>query len=150
MFVRLALESDADRVVDMAAAALAETLPNEPVDRARIRATFGQYIATAESTVFVVESKRQVIAFLQAGIGGYDYRAGFFTTQRVIYVLPEKRGTRAAALLMQEFIRWSRQIGAAEALGGNHNGFRSSRMTTFLARFGFADVGRVMTYRIEA
>lgn len=150
MFVRLALEDEEDVLVSLAREGLAETFPDDPVDENVIRHTFRAYISSAATTFFFVERDRKVLGFLQAAIYGYDYRAGFFTAQKVLYVSPEHRGTRAAALLMREFMRWSREIGAQEILGGNHNGFRSSQMASFLGRFGFENRGVVMAYRIEA
>ena len=75
-----------------------------------------------------------------------DYRAasGLFTTQEVLFVRPEKRGSRAAVLLMKNLIAWSRKVGAKEIVGGNDNEFNSERTAAFLGHFGFKRVGYAM------
>lgn len=144
MFVRLALETDMDAVVEMGRANVAETLPGEAFDRSVAEQTFIRYLDTANPTFFVCEKDREVIGFLQAQIWGYDYRAGLWTGQKVLYVSPENRGTRAAVLLMKHFIRWSEQLGADRIEGGNDNSFQSERTARFLEHFGFERVGFAM------
>ena len=84
MFVRLALEDDLDAICAMAAANVAETLPGEQFDRAYVEAAFQRYLDTANPTFFVCEDRRQVVGFVQTCIFGYDYRAGHYTTQKVL------------------------------------------------------------------
>lgn len=57
---------------------------------------------------------------------------------------PDKRGTRAAALLMKKLIEWSQAIGAREVLGGNDNDVHSEQTARFLSRFGFRQFGYAM------
>lgn len=144
MFVRLAMPEDMAAVVSMGGANVAETCPGEAFDPTIAERTFYAYLETANPTFFVCEQNRKVIGFLQAHIWGYDYRAGLFTAQKVLYVLPENRGTRAAVLLMKHFIRWSQQLGADRIMGGNDNSFRSERTAGFLEHFGFERVGFAM------
>jgi L-amino acid N-acyltransferase YncA len=141
VFVRLALEEDIDAVVEMARANIEETRPDLDFDEYKCRETFYRYIDTAEPTIFVVEHKRQVVAMLLASIYGYRAAAGLFTTQEVLFVRPEHRGTRAAVILMKHLISWSAHIGAKEIIGGNDNDFKSERTARFLEHFGFERVG---------
>jgi L-amino acid N-acyltransferase YncA len=145
MFPRLALAHEEDVFVEMGKANVAETLAGEPCDEARLREVFQEYLATARPTVWFVEAERRPIGMLMADVGQFDYRAGLFVVQKVIYVSPEKRGTRAAVLLVKELIRWSRHIGASEIIGGNDNGFNSDRTAAFLGHFGFRKVGFTMS-----
>lgn len=141
MFVRLALEEDFDAIVEMARMNIAETRPGMVFNEERCRATLRSYIDRASPTFFVVEDKRQVIAFLTADF--YEYRAadGLFTTQECIFVMPERRGSRAAAILMKHLIAWSQRLDAREIIGGNDNEFNSERTARFLEHFGFERVG---------
>lgn len=143
MFVRIGLESDEDAFVELAALAVAESVPYVPFSAEATRKTYRRYLATANPTFFMCEDKRQVVGFLQAGMSAYDFAdpAFFYTTQQVVYVHPAKRGTRAAALLMGEFTRWSDRLGAVEATGGNDNDLGSERTARFLGAFGFKRVG---------
>jgi len=149
MFVRFALDNEAEELVRMATANLRETMPGEPYDEDVIRDTFQRYLKTANPTFFYVEHQRKVIGFLEAICCTYDYRAGFYTVQKVLYVSPENRGTRAAVLLMKELVAWSKMLGAVEICGGNDNGFKSDRTAAFLSHFGFRNVGHAMALKLE-
>ena len=148
MFVRLALEHEEDVFVRLCVADLEETMPGEPYDEDVLRATFRKYADTANPTIFFAEHERQVVGFVMSHVVPFDHRSGFYATQRVLYVSPENRGSRAAVLLMRQLIRWAEQIGAAEIAGGNDNSFNSDRTAAFLAHFGFEKVGYAMVKRI--
>ncbi|MCY0148307.1 GNAT family N-acetyltransferase [Hoeflea sp. G2-23] len=149
MFIRLALKEDVSSIVDMARANCDETCADEDFDAGMVHATFARYLETANPTFFVVEDHRQVIGFLQCYMFGYDYRAGLYTVQKVLYVKPEKRGTRAAVLLIKHLIQWSQQLGADRIEGGNDNSFQSERTAKFLSHFGFETVGFAMRKKLE-
>lgn len=149
MFVRLAIAQDEDQVVEMAVADARETMPGEPVDESIIRSRFRQYLETSFPTIFVVEHDRGLVGLVVADTGDYDHRSGFFVIQKLLYVLPEKRGTRAAVLLTRHLVEWAERIGAAEVVGGNDNGFKSERTAAFLEHFGFRRVGFMMSKRLD-
>jgi L-amino acid N-acyltransferase YncA len=142
MRVRLALESDARTIVDMARTNMEQTRSTLTFDEDRCLATIASYLHTASPTIWVAETKDgEVVGFLVADF--YEYRAasGIFTTQEVLFVRPDKRGTRAAAILMKELVAWSQMLGAKEIVGGNDNEFNSERTARFLEHFGFERVG---------
>lgn len=144
MHVRLALPADEDACVELARFQVEETLPHLDFDEATTRRTFQRYLDTADPTIFVAVEKGAVIGHLMALMHTYAFTSGLFTVQEVLFVRPDKRGTRAAALLMDEFTRWSDQLGARENIGGNSNKFHSERTAKFLSRFGFEIVGYSM------
>lgn len=141
MFVRLAVENDADAVVDLARMNAAETRAGLTFNADKTYRSFFGYIDKASPTFFVVEEKREVFGFMVAEF--YEYRAfdGLFVTQEVMFIRPDKRGTRASVLMMKHLIAWSKQLGAKEIIGGNDNGFNSERTAKFLEHFGFERVG---------
>ena len=149
MFARLALDDEEDIFVRMVVAGLRETMPDEPYDEEVIRGRFQRYLKTANPTIFFAEHKRKVVGLVLSYMADFDYRSGFCVTQRLLYVSPENRGTRAAVVLMKELIRWGRSIGAAKIDGGNDNSFKTDRTARFLEHFGFKDCGRVMTLNLE-
>ncbi len=144
MFARLALESDEQAFVDLGHLAHEESRPHIPYAEEKLRQTFVAYLATAHPTITVVEDRREVIAFMKQTISEYDSGYGLFTTQEVLFVRPDKRGTRAAALLLRYFARWSDRLGALESTGGNDNALTSDRTKKLLERFGFKEVGFFM------
>lgn len=144
MYVRLALEEDFPAIVEMARLNIEETRPDLAFDEHLAWETCYSYLDSAEPTIFVCEDKGQVIGLTLSSINAYRAAAGLFTTQEVLFVRPEKRGTRAAVLLMKNLIDWSKQLGAKEIIGGNDNEFNSDRTAAFLEHFGFRRVGYAM------
>jgi GNAT superfamily N-acetyltransferase len=124
--------------------AAAENAPYLTFNEAKVWATFASYLERAHPTIFVAEADREVIGLLNATISEYNFADGFYTTQEVLFVRPDKRGSRAAALLLREFTRWSDMLGALENTGGNDNAILTERTTKFLKRFGFEHVGSFM------
>lgn len=144
MYVRLALEEDFPAIVEMARLNIEETRSDLAFDEHLAWETCYSYLDSAEPTIFVCEDKGQVIGLTLSSINAYRAAAGLFTTQEVLFVRPEKRGTRAAVLLMKNLIDWSKQLGAKEIIGGNDNEFNSDRTAAFLEHFGFRRVGYAM------
>lgn len=144
MQVRLALPSDEDGFVALARAGHEESLPYVRFSEEKTRATFHRYLSTAHPTITVVEDKGDLIALLSQTISEYQTGYGIYTTQEVLFVRPDRRGSRAAALLLREFTRWSDALGAIENTGGNDNAIHSEHTAKFLGRFGFEQVGFFM------
>ncbi len=144
MHVRLALEGDEDAIVAMARTNMEQTRPTLTFNEGRCRATIQNYFDQANPTIFVAEDKGEVVGFLVCNFYEYHAADGLYATQEVLFVRPDKRGTRAAALLMKELIAWSKTLGALELVGGNDNEFNSDRTARFLEHFGFKRVGYSM------
>lgn len=144
MKVRLALPADVDSYVALARVGHAESWPDRPFVEAKVRAIFERYLSSAHPTIFVVEHDHDLIAFLNCTISEFPSADGLYTTQEILFVRPDKRGTRAAALLLRQFVQWSDHLGALESTGGNDNALTSDRTRRFLERFGFQEVGFFM------
>jgi GNAT superfamily N-acetyltransferase len=144
MFARLAMPEDEEAIVRLTFQDLSETLPHHQPEEEAVRRTFKRSIECGDPTIFVVEQDRHVIGFLVANLAGYYFTSGVYTVQEIWYVQPDKRGTRAAALLMDAFLAWSDRLGAKEVIGGNSNGLYSERTKKFLERKGFKMVGYSM------
>lgn len=149
MLVRLPLESEEDAVIDLVRMDAAETVPHLPFSEDRARATFRRYLETANPTVFVVEDNREIVGFLTAYLTDYTFADGFYVAQDVIYVRPDKRGTRAAAHLVKTLRDWGFGLGATEVFAGIANGYKSNKLTPertarFMGHFGFQPVGQLL------
>ena len=147
MFVRLALTDEEDEYVELGRLCHEESETFLPFSEKRVRETFRASMTTAHPTIFVVEHNRELIGFMNATINAYPSADGLYTTQEVLFVRPDKRGTRAAALLLRHFVDWSDQLGALENAGGNNNALTSDRTKRLLQRFGFEEVGYFMRRR---
>ena len=149
MHVRLALNTDCEAIVRMAQQN--SVTSNVKFDAMRVRETFSRYLRTAHPTFFVVARTPtgEAIGFLEATINGYDYRSGVYVAQKVLFVSPENRGTRAAVRLTKHLIAWAKSLNAVEIVGGNDNGYQSERTAAFLEHFGFRRAGIVMTMALS-
>lgn len=143
MEVRFAEVRDIDALVEMGRDN-AKTRPTLRFNETRWRATIVDYFETAQPTMWVCVQNDEPIGFLSANFYTHQGFDGLFTTQEVLYVKPEKRGSRAATLLMRTLISWSEQLGANEIVGGNDNEDNSERTAKFLTHFGFRPVGYAM------
>lgn len=144
MFVRLALEEDMEAIVELARLNCEISTPYLTFSPEKVRDTVRSYLDYASPTMFVVEDNREVIGLLVATINEYRHATGLFCTQEVLFVRPDKHGSRAAVLLMKELIRWAEMLGAIECTGGNDNRYKSERTAKFLNHFGFEQVGFFM------
>jgi len=144
MLVRLALESDEDTFVYLSKMAVEESAPHVGFSDAKVRETFKKYLVTANPTIFLADHMNDVVGFLLATMSGYRFADGLFTTQEVLFVRPDKRGTRAAALLVGDFVAWSDRLGAIENTGGNDNRLFTETTAKLLKRYGFEQVGVFM------
>ena len=141
---RFARPEDEAALLDLAIACNAESTPFLTFRPDKWTAEFREGLAGANPTYFVVEQDGTVIAFLRAYMQEYRHADGCFSVPETTFVRLDKRGSRAAALLLGAFVRWSDHFGAVESLAGNSNGLFTDRTTRFLARFGFEVRGNCM------
>lgn len=127
MLARLAMPEDKNEFLALAQMQVEETLPHLDFVRDLAEETFDQSVKHADPTIFVVEENRTVVGYLLAFLEGYSFTTGVFVVQEVLYVRPDKRGTRAAVRLIKEFVRWGETVGAREWIFGISNKFQPDR-----------------------
>lgn len=136
---RLAMPRDRQVVVDLARMDVAETLPHLDFDEEITGRTFDNAIAQAHPTIFVAEIDGEVIGFLMGVLETYAFTSGVFVVQEVLYVRPDRRGPRAAVLLLDEFRRWGEAVNARELIYGITNGRKTGAFERFIGRFTRAE-----------
>ena len=129
---RLAMPYDKEAVLDLVEMDVAETLPHLDFRRDLAAETFDQSVNHADPTTFVAEEDGEIIGFLVGLLEGYAFTSGIFVVQEVLYVRPDKRGTRAAAALLKEFLAWGETVGARECIFGISNGMHPERTAKFM------------------
>lgn len=144
MLSRLARPEDEAALLALAVACNAESTPFLSFRPDKWVAEFREGVFGANPTYFVIEQAGTIVAFLRAYVQEYRHADGCFTVPETTFVRPDKRGSRAAALLLGAFVRWSDDLGAVESLAGNSNGLSTDRTTRFLRRFGFEVRGNCM------
>lgn len=143
IIVRPARPEDENAIMDLAQEAIAEIKPWQVFRREKLAREYrGEY--ANRPTYFVAEQNDTAIGFLRAYTVEYTHTDGWFTAAETTFVRPAKRGTRAAALLMMSFVRWSDSIGASENFAGSSNFQTSQRTAKFQGRFGFDPTGVCM------
>lgn len=141
MLARLAVAADEEAVVALARMQVKETLPHLDFSEEATRETFQSAIKGADPTIFVCEGPgREVIGYLMAFVHGYAFTSGLFVVQEALYVRPDKRGTRAAAHLVKQFVQWGEHMQAREIIFGISNGFQPDRTARFFEAVAGAQV----------
>lgn len=149
MFVRLGLEKDVDRIVELALINHGLSTPYLEFSEEKVRQTYQDYIDTAATTFFVAEEDGKVIGFVMATMNEYRHATGLYVACEVVFVDPAYHGSRAAILLVKELVRWAELLNAVEITGGNDNSLKTDRTTKFLQHFGFEQVGSFMRRMIQ-
>lgn len=129
---RLAMDYDKGDVLRLAEMQVNETLPHLDFRPDLAEETFDNAVNLADPTIFVAEDDSGVIGYLLGLLEGYAFTSGVFVVQEVLYVQPDKRGTRAAAKLLMEFDRWGETVGARELIYGISNKFQPGRTARFM------------------
>lgn len=139
MFTRLVMPEDKEPFLDLVRMQVEETLPHLDFVRELAEETFDQSVKHADPTIFVVEENREIIGYLVAFLESYSFTTGIFVVQEVLYVRPDKRGTRAAVRLIKEFVRWGEIVGAREWIFGISNKFQPDRTARLFERLTGAE-----------
>ena len=144
MYVRLGLERDEDAVVALARVACEQNTPHLTYREDLVRNAYRRYLATANPTFFLVDQEGAVIGGVLASMSSYWHAAGLIVAAEVVFVQPDKRGTRAAALLLAHLVEWGKMLGANEITGGSDTGMNGEQVARLYERFGFQRVGYLM------
>ncbi len=139
IFARLVMPEDKDVVLSLAQMQVEETLPHLDFRRDLAETTFWASVTKGHPTTFVALQDDEVIGYLVATLNEYSFSSGVFVSQEVLYVRPDKRGTRAAVHLIKEFVQWGEIVGAREWLFGISNGFQPDRTARLFERLTGAE-----------
>lgn len=146
--VRLAREDDRAALAAMGQATHDELFPHLAYAPARIQSLIDRHLQDDWPVIMVVTEDDTPIGFFVAVKGDYFSCDGFFISQGVFYVRPDKRGTRAAATLFRRFVRWAESFNPEEIYAGIGRGRRSEVAARFLRGFGFEPSGQVIMRRV--
>lgn len=141
MRTRLFMPEDMDEVLRLAEMQVAENHPHLEFRRDMAQQELTRSLETAHPTIFVAEDAGEVVGYIACSLNEYTFTSGVFVSQEVIYVRPDKRGTRAAVRLIKEFLRWGEVVGAREWTFGVSNGFHPERTAKLFEHFGAERVG---------
>ncbi len=95
--------------------------------------------------VGVVDDGERLVGVVNGTIGDYAFSTELRAAQDILFVTKDKRGTRAALLLMRAFLEWADANGAKTVLAGSSTGVSTEMTERFFTKFGFTPFCR--TYR---
>jgi len=96
-----------------------------------------------EGIVLVVESKTKIIGGFIGMIGQHYFGSDKMSADLALFVNPDSRGTKAAILLIKEYIRQAKEYGVVDIGIGNSTG----NVGGLYEKTGFTQVGG--NYRLE-
>jgi len=89
----------------------------------------------------VAEIGPNIVGWLNGLITNYEWSPFKIAAQRVLYVVPEARGSVVARRLIRAFIKWAEDKGARRQLLGLGNGLSPDKVDRFYRRLGFEPIG---------
>lgn len=147
MLARLARASDTQALLEMGrrySAEVAAELPHVQFEDDVARETIARYLDNANPTIWIAEKEGQPIGFLVASATSFHFMSGVCCLNDVFFVEAGQRGTRAAALLNEQFELWAERLKAKLLIGGNSNNLYTQRTTKFYEHLGYRKSGVVM------
>lgn len=140
--IRTAQESDADVLVRMGRAMYAESPRYSVVlfSEEKCRALIAKLLPTGG--VFVADFGGLVVGMIAGYCVEHFFGPGKYAGDLVVYVLPEFRGSSAAARLIRALEEWATAQGAGEILLGVSTEVDLERTSTFYQRLGYRESGR--------
>lgn len=141
LVVRLAMPWDKAGVIELARLQVEETHAHLDFRPDLVAETFRNAITKGDPALWVAADDSGLVGFLWARIYEYAFSSGIFVSQEVLFVRPDKRGTRAAVKLIDEYKSWGDMLGAREILFGVSNGRQPDRVAKLFQRKGAELVG---------
>ncbi|MEQ8246106.1 MAG: GNAT family N-acetyltransferase [Alphaproteobacteria bacterium] len=121
-----------------------------PFDALRAGFNLHRWIAADANRVAVAETGGRLAGAMVGVIGTWYFHGGKQANDVALYVLPALRGSRAALLLVRDFLDWAAANGCIEATIATSSGINPETVGRFLTRTGFAPCGGVYKQRLRA
>lgn len=111
--------------------------------------TFDRLLANDYGVVLVAESNGEVVGMMAGFALEHFFSTDITASDVVVYVVPEARGTSAAARLIRAFEQWAVDKGASEIMLGVSTEVHSERTAAFYGRLGYPHSGHVVLKRLR-
>lgn len=147
MLIRPALAAELPGIIDLAFETFEAGYPLRP-SRAKVEAALPA-ILFGGGYLRVAERSGEVVGFL-AGIRGNGslWSDDVCAVEHLFVVAPEHRASRAAQMMLKDFIGWGRKTGC-DAVCLTSQGALPNRVGRFYARHGFEPVETVYILRLS-
>lgn len=147
MRVRHVVKGDVREILALSAAHVEEVFPHLSFDHAHAEANFHALVGSPEVGAFCVERDEKLIGWVCGTRSTYRFCSGIYAELEVLYVQPENRGSRAAALLVTSFLDWAERSGATDIFLSASNPKTAPRVGRMFQKFGAEHVGYVFVKR---
>jgi len=146
MRVRPAMLSDLPQILGLGERMHRESRTQyPPIDPAVAERTLGIIVAHPEKLLALVAegADGQLAGFLTAFISESAFSTELCAIHDIFFVAPERRGSKAASLLVDGFREWARARGCRQAMIAVHTGLNVERTGRFYEKKGFTHIGGV-------
>jgi GNAT superfamily N-acetyltransferase len=89
----------------------------------------------------IAEQGNHIVGMMGGVIGPYEYGEELISSDILVYILPEFRGTGTFIKLVNKYIAWSKEKGAKKVFLSQSTGVNIDSITQLYHRLGFAYVG---------
>jgi len=89
-----------------------------------------------------------VVGILGAYIGRYEFGQDLLAFDRIVYVRPSYRGSRAFVRMVREYVQWARSCGVKQIFLSQSTGLKTDRVSGLFRRLRFEQVGGVSRMRV--
>ena len=140
MNVRIATEDDIPAIVAMCEDMREESrVPFPPMEedvyRERLAMLGPAYL------LLVAETDGAIVGFMGAQLGIFVFSSRIFVQHDMFYVKPEKRGTKAAMMLIMGLETWAAEVRAERVCIGLHTGLNPDLVDRFYRKLGYTHMG---------
>lgn len=147
---RLIMPEDAFDVLNIAREHAEEARPDMRFSPKRAQQMIERSLHTGDPTIFVAERDGKLLGYLGARIYDYFFTGGFFVAQEVFYVRSQHRGSRAATVLIQEYLAWGKRMDAREYHFDISHPKTAERAVQLIGKFGGVPNGTNIVIKPEA
>lgn len=92
---------------------------------------------------------RSVVGMIIGQMAHYEFHNSLYAYDRLLYVDPKSRGSRAAQMLITAFEQWARDNGASRVLLGISTDVHKERTEQFYNKLGYCTVGALTSKEIR-
>lgn len=139
--VRRATANDHLGVFKLAAAMHAETdFKHYTFSPLKTLHSISEWDSGDSRVLFVVDDGKDIVGMMAVGVEDAAFSNDIVAAENVFFVRSDMRGTRAAYLLMREFLSWSEKIGAKHIRAGVATGGGAAACRLY-EHFGMQPVG---------
>lgn len=141
MIVREAVPEDIPALVELGRRMREESLvPYPAIDEEVLRE---RLFVLPGYVVHVCEQDGFVIGMLASQCSTYIFSRGTYAYHDIFYVMPERRGSWAAVLLIKAFLKWADSLGIRRKVIAQHTQVNAERTLKFYERMGFKPMGGI-------